>query len=152
MKDENNQRKTPSKRVVGKEKGEKLNRKEKEKGSTPSVMRYFKKVEKPQSVKSLSGEGGWEKLETINHTVQLGGESSQKMKSCANQALPSLKKLNEKYQSIYVGGTQEKIIYDGTAQVYKVSQNVKTSDLGGNDDTAMFTVQNSCVSGQNKTE
>ena len=115
-------------------------------------MKYFRKVEKPQSEKSLSGEDGWEKIDNTSHTVQLGGESSQKLKSCANPAIPSLTKLNGKYQSIYVGGTQEKIIYDGTAQVYKVSQNVKTSDLGGNDDTAMFTVQNSCVSGQNKTE
>ena len=43
-------------------------------------------------------------------------------------------------------------IYDGTAQVYKVSQNVKSSGQGGNGDTAEFTVQNSCNSGQNKTE
>ena len=32
------------------------------------------------------------------------------------------------------------------------SQNVKTSYEGGEDGTAMFTVQNSCASGQNKTE
>ena len=147
MRTKNDQRKTPSKGTVKKERSEKL--KKKEKVSTPSVMKYFRKVEKPQFEKSLSGGGGLEEIQTLSHTVQLGGESSQKKKICANPAVPSLNKLS---------GTQEKIIYEGTAQEYKVSQNnihsqnVKTSYEGGEDGTAMFTVQNSCASGQNKTE
>ena len=67
---------------------------------------------------SLSGESGWEKMEIQSHTVQLGGGSSQKQKKCANPAVVSLS------QNIYVSGIQEKIINGGTAQEYKVSQNI----------------------------
>ena len=81
-------------------------------------MKYFRKVEKPQSEKSLSGAGGWEEIETLIHTVQLGGESCQKRKKCANP-VSSLNKLSEKSQNIYLCGTQEKILYED----YKVSQN-----------------------------
>ena len=57
-------------------------------------------------------------MEIQSHTVQLGGGSSQKQKKYANPSVVSLS------QNKYVGGIQEKIINGGTAQEYKVSQNI----------------------------
>ena len=80
--------KTPNEGVAGKERKESLKRKEKV--YTPSVKKYFKKLEKPQLKKSIYGEGGWEEIGTQDHKTSVGVGSSQKMKICANPVAPSL--------------------------------------------------------------
>ena len=49
MKTKNDQRTTPRKGMVGKERKEKLKRKEERKKEVTVVMKYFKRVEKPRS-------------------------------------------------------------------------------------------------------
>ena len=66
--------------------------KRKEKVYTPSVKKYFKKVEKPQSIKYLGSECGWGEPDSKYQDTSVGGGSSQIVESCANSVAPNLTK------------------------------------------------------------
>ena len=55
------------------------------------MKKYFKKVEKPQSIKYLRSECGWGEPESKYQDTSVGGGSSQIVESCANSVAPNLK-------------------------------------------------------------
>ena len=118
--------------------------KRKEKVYTPSVRKYFKKVEKPRIFKYLESECGWGEQESKYQDTSMGVGSSQNTESCANSVAPNLTESSQLYQIKKLGENRQQFVYDGVAAECECTQYVNTMHQGGAGDTAETTVQNSC--------